>query len=307
MSKEHNFISAVVYLHNDAQNVTPFLTMLYDQLESNFEKYEVVCVNDASTDDTAKLVRAFAKERDFPLTLVAMSSWHGVEPAMTAGIDIAIGDFVFEFDSVEMCYAPTLLMDCYRKALTGCDIVWACPTHNRGGGRKLFYRVFNAAFDSIYRLREDAFRLVSRRALNRVHAISGMPPYRKAAYAASGLKLANLDFTPTTALPRDNDKDPAGKALSSLALYTDMFYKLSLTISVVLLLVTLAIGVYTVAIFISPVGQVEGWTSTMLVMCLGFFGIFLMLTIVIKYLSLLVELVFKKQRYLVEGIEKIQK
>ncbi len=307
MSKEHNFISAVVYLRNNAKNVIPFLTMLYGQLESNFEKYEIVCVNDASTDDTAALVRAFAKERDFPLTLVAMSSWHGVEPAMNAGIDISIGDFVFEFDSVDICYQPTLLMDCYRKALTGCDIVWACPTQNRGRGRKLFYRVFNAAFDSIYRLREDAFRLVSRRALNRVHAISGMPPYRKAAYAASGLKLANIDFTPTTALPRDNDKDPAGKALSSLALYTDMFYKLSLGISLFLLLVTVAIGVYTVVIFLSPVGQVAGWTSTMLVMCIGFFGIFLMMTIVIKYLSLLVELVFKKQRYLVEGIEKIQK
>ncbi len=306
MSKEHNFISAVVYLHNDAARVTDFLAMLQGQLESNFEKYEIVCVNDASVDDTAALVRSFAKERDFPLTLVAMSSWHGVEAAMNAGIDIAIGDFVFEFDSVEMSYQPQLLMECYRKALTGCDIVWACPKGRRCGGKGLFYRIFNASFDSVYQLREDAFRLVSRRALNRVHAISATPPYRKAAYAGSGLKLANIDFEPAF-MPRAKDKDPYGKALDSLALYTDMFYKLSLGISVFLLALTLAIGVYTVVIFLGPVGQVEGWTSTMLALCLGFFGVFLMMTIVIKYLSLLVGLLFKKQRYLVEGIEKIQK
>ena len=226
--------------------------------------------------------------------------------AMNAGIDIAIGDFVFEFDSVEMPYQPGLLMDCYAKALQGYDIVWACPRCSRHGRRQLFYRIFNASFDSAYRMREDAFRLVSRRALNRVHAISSMPPYRKAAYAASGLKLDNLEFEPSFP-PRQKDKNPYTKALDSLALYTDMFYRLSLGISLVLLVLTMAFGIYTVVIYASPVRQVEGWTSTMLVMCVGFFGIFLMLTIVIKYLSLLVDLVCKKQRYLVEGIEKIQR
>ena len=34
---------------------------------------------------------------------------------------------------------------------------------------------------------------------------------------------------------------------------------------------------------------------------------FAVLTIIIKYLSLLVDLVFKKQNYLIESIEKIQK
>lgn len=123
MSKEHNFVSAVVYLHNDAPNVTPFLTMLQGQLSEHFEQYEIVCVNDASTDDTAERARDFAKKQDFPLTLVQMSSWQGVEPAMTAGIDIAIGDFVFEFDSLETPYPPSLLMDCYRRALEGCVLL----------------------------------------------------------------------------------------------------------------------------------------------------------------------------------------
>lgn len=108
-------------------------------------------------------------------------------------------------------------------------------------------------------------------------------------------------------LPRAKDKDPAGKALDSMALYTNMFYRISLGVSIAFLLLTLFFTVYALTVYLSPVAQVEGWTSTMLVMCIGFFGVFLMLTVVIKYLSLLVELNFKKQRYLVEGIEKIQK
>lgn len=306
MSKEHNFVSAVVYLHNDAPNVTPFLTMLQGQLSEHFEQYEIVCVNDASTDDTAERARDFAKKQDFPLTLVQMSSWQGVEPAMTAGIDIAIGDFVFEFDSLETPYPPSLLMDCYRRALEGCDIVWACPTRSHGSRRRWFYRLFNAASHSLYPLQEDAFRLVSRRALNRVHAISATPPYRKAAYAASGLKVAAVPFEAAFA-QRSRYKDPYSKALNALALYTDTFYHLSLLAAVFFLVLTAAFAVYAVVIYASPVRQIEGWTSTMLVMCAGFFGVFLILTVVIKYLSLLVELVFRKQRYLVEGIEKIQR
>lgn len=45
----------------------------------------------------------------------------------------------------------------------------------------------------------------------------------------------------------------------------------------------------------------------MFVLTLGFAGLFAVLTIIIKYLSLLVDLVFKKQNYLIESIEKIQK
>ena len=50
-----------------------------------------------------------------------------------------------------------------------------------------------------------------------------------------------------------------------------------------------------------------GFTTTMLVLTGSFFGVFAILTIIIKYLSLLVNLIFKKQRYLVESIEKISK
>jgi len=45
----------------------------------------------------------------------------------------------------------------------------------------------------------------------------------------------------------------------------------------------------------------------MFVLTLGLAGLFAVLTIVVKYLSLLLELTFKKQKYLVESIEKLQK
>ena len=45
----------------------------------------------------------------------------------------------------------------------------------------------------------------------------------------------------------------------------------------------------------------------MFVLTLGFAGVFAVLAVVVKYLSLLVDLIFKKQKYLIESVEKIQK
>jgi dolichol-phosphate mannosyltransferase len=50
---------------------------------------------------------------------------------------------------------------------------------------------------------------------------------------------------------------------------------------------------------------IEGWTTTMLLISFGFLGFFLLSTIIIKYLSLILELVFKKKSYIQEKIEKL--
>ena len=49
----------------------------------------------------------------------------------------------------------------------------------------------------------------------------------------------------------------------------------------------------------------SGWVSVMGFLSIGFLGLFSLLTIVLKYLSVIVNLVFKQQRYLVEDVEKI--
>jgi dolichol-phosphate mannosyltransferase len=43
----------------------------------------------------------------------------------------------------------------------------------------------------------------------------------------------------------------------------------------------------------------------MLVIVFGFFGVFVILAVIIKYLSMLMELVFSKQKYTIESVETI--
>ena len=95
-------------------------------------------------------------------------------------------------------------------------------------------------------------------------------------------------------------------AIDSLALYTDAGFKASVGITLFMLALALAELVYTLVIFATG-HPVAGWTTTMFVITVGFAGLFAVLAIVVKYLSLLLELTFKQQKYLVESIEKLQK
>lgn len=301
-TKEKNFVSAVIYLHNDGARAVEFCRAAAAELQAHFDHYELVAVEDACTDDTAALLREWGREQTAPLTILHMSTYHGRENAMNAGLDAAIGDYVYEFDSTELCWPVELIFDAYRTALQGSDIVSVCPREVRGGS-KLFYRLFNANSHSPYKLRTDAFRLVTRRAVNRVHANSAHLPYRKAAYAASGLKMTDLEFD-----GRLTDKVTGrfNLAVDSLALYTDAGFKVSIGITGCMLALALAELVYTLAVFVTG-HPVAGWTTTMFVITVGFAGLFAVLTVVVKYLSLLLALVFKQQKYLVESVEKLQK
>ena len=301
-TKEKNFISAVVYLHNDGARAAEFCRTVAAELDAHFAQYELVVVDDACTDDTVPRLKAWGKEQAAPLTILHMSTFHGLENAMNAGLDAAIGDYVYEFDSTELCYPVNLILEAYRTALTGSDIVSVCPRTVRGGSG-LFYKVFNAYSQSPYQLRTDAFRLVTRRAINRVHASSAHQPYRKAAYAASGLKMTDLEFDGRLTVKNGGRFN---LALDSLTLYTDFGFKASMGITLCMLVLALAELVYTLVIFAAG-HPVAGWTTTMFVITVGFAGLFAVLTIVIKYLSLLLSLTFKQQKYLVESIEKLQK
>ena len=73
------------------------------------------------------------------------------------------------------------------------------------------------------------------------------------------------------------------------------------------LLVTIGVGIYIFTDLFKGTKTVEGWFSTMGFLALGFFGVFALLTIILKYLSVMLNLIFKQQRYLVSYIEKVVK
>lgn len=311
-NKEKNFVSCVVYLHNESNVVKDFLEKICKVMQENFERYEVVCVNDGCVDDTIEQVRAFSAESRLSpvVSLVNLSYYQGVECAMNAGCDLAVGDFLFEFDSCRMDYEPFLVMEVYHRALQGYDVVAAAPRYGVSFTSRLFYLVYNWGSRYKAKICQERFRVVSRRAVNRVNQMNTYVPYRKAMYMNSGLKTDTVMY--------DNKKETTGRSRNSeergnrntlaadtIIIFTNVLEKLSLTVSVVLLGALVVMFIYLIWSIFSKVRPVEGWLSIMALMAFGFFMMSVMLTLILKYLSVLLNMGFKKQRYVIEGVEKL--
>ena len=307
--REKNFVSAVVYVRNQESEIGIFLETVDHVLQTYFEKYEIICVNDASTDHSCEGVREYAKEsRGNAITVLNMSFYQGLEISMNAGVDFAIGDFVFEFDSANVTYPAELIMKVYERALSGFDIVAACPQKCGHRLSEFFYKVYNAASSTQYPLRTEAFRILSRRAINRVHGMSKTMPYRKAVYANCGLKSGCVMFDLESSLPKAKGIEYENQKVTgvdALMLYTNLAYRFSMSLSVLMMMITVFMAGYTVIIYMTG-KPVEGWTTTILFLAFSFFGIFTMLTISVRYLCLLLKVVFNNQKYLVESVEKLK-
>ena len=307
-NKEKNFASVVVYVHNNEDSILSFLKRAHSVLAENFDKFEIICVNDASRDNSIAIIKDFAQSiSDTVVSVLNMSFFQGLEMSMNAGVDLSIGDFVFEFDSCSQDLPIEMMMDLYRTSLTGYDIVSASPENSTRFLSRMFYRIFNNA--SNLNLKTETFRVLSRRAINRVHSMSLTIPYRKAVYANCGLKTNTLTYVPSSpsAGRVESGRKQQELALDALILYTDIAYKVSISLSLIMMCIAVFTALYASYFYFIVGGTVEGWTTTITFLSFSFFGLFAILTMVIKYLSILLELVFKRRKYVIESIDKYNK
>lgn len=310
-NREKSFVSAVVYVNNCAGRIEPFLTNVLALLGGHFEHSELICVNDFSSDDSAERIKALLKRVDTGATsvsLVNMSCFHGLELAMNAGLELSIGDFVFEFDTTEPDWTVEDAMAVYNRAMQGYDIVSAAPDKRQSLSSRVFYKTFRRYSPMPYEMRTESFRIISRRALNRINGMNASIPYRKAMYASSGLKSCSHVYkqtNPRGANPeKDNRRYRFRLAVDTLLLFTDVGYSFSMLMTAVMMIVAVFMAVYSIVVF--AIGNpVEGWTTTILFLSLAFFGLFGILTMVIKYLQILVDLIFKRKKYTYESVEKL--
>ena len=310
---EKKFVSLVIYLHNSAEYLRKFMDTVIPVFENNFEQFEIVCVNDACTDHTIELLKEYVEEKHLTamVNVVHMSFFQGLESAMNAGRDISIGDFVYEFDDIFMDYEPNLIIDVYQKLLEGNDVVSASSKGKLRLTSRLFYALYNRTSRGKGKIGPETFRIVSRRAINRIKSMGQYIPYRKAVYHNCGLKTATINYDSAQTDVRIKNKTIASErtslALDSFIYFTNALERISAIISGVFLFFIVAMALYIIHDAISASRPVEGWLSTMGFLALGFFGVFVLLTIILKYLSVLLNLIFKQQRYLVADIEKVVK
>ncbi len=192
-------ISLVIPMFNESDAIGVLLTRL-DAVLPTLAAYdfEIVCVNDGSTDQTlASLMRESATRSN--LVVVDLSRNFGKEAALSAGLFIATGDAVIPMDA-DLQDPPEVIADLLAKWEEGFEVVLA-----RRGDRssdsvakrftaQSFYRIHNAVADVEIPADVGDFRLMDRVVVEALNALPEGRRFMKGLFAWVGFKTTTIDY-----------------------------------------------------------------------------------------------------------------
>jgi glycosyltransferase involved in cell wall biosynthesis len=197
--RAHALVSLVVPFHNEEavvdmffREVTPALRNIPDA------NYEIVCVNDGSTDATlAKLLEVC--DGDAHIRVVDLSRNFGKEAALTAGLDEAAGDAVIPFDA-DLQDPPEVIPKLVERWRDGFDVVLAkrvdrhADSWSKRGSAALFYRVHNAISEMPIPDNAGDFRLMSRQVIDALKQLPENRRFMKGLFAWVGFRVSYIEY-----------------------------------------------------------------------------------------------------------------
>lgn len=290
--KQKNFISSIVYLNNNENEIKDFLKEIDNYMKENFVAYEFVIINNASKDKSLDIIREISKEISGKITIVNLAYRHSKEEAMVAGEDLAIGDYVIEFESPVIDFEISELDRCYKELLKGYDIISAVPKNKVCFFNNVFYKLFQKFAIKNVKLQKESFRILSRRAINRIYKDKKAFVYRKIIYNSIGLKAVDYYYNPTTKIYLENKsfKEKVNLAINILFRYSRIEFLYG-----ILCLISIIIGIISSIVYKSFVMLIVA-CFVVIIFALGF---------IIKQMQEVYLEISKKSLYTFESIERL--
>ena len=191
-------VSVVFSFRNEQENIPPLLDRLTSMFAAVHVQYELIFVNDASTDGSLALL-ADAHRKNPRVKVVTLARRFGVAEGVRAGMAAARGDAVVYMDA-DLQDPPEVipqLIDAWQK---GADVVHTVRTRRRGespikmGLTAIAYRIIRAG--SSIQLPVDAgdFKLLSRRAVTHLLALNESDPYMRGLVTWIGFNQVLLPY-----------------------------------------------------------------------------------------------------------------
>ena len=163
-------ISVIAPCHNEQECIDEFHRRMRRVLDAMKKPYEMVFVNDGSTDRTAEKLAAIQR-RDQNVVIVDLSRNHGHQLALSAGLNVACGERVMLIDA-DLQDPPELLPELMAAMDAGADVAYARRISRTGESRfkrmtaGLFYRLLRRLSKTEVPLDTGDFRLMSRRVVD---------------------------------------------------------------------------------------------------------------------------------------------
>jgi dolichol-phosphate mannosyltransferase len=162
--------SVVAPIYNEIGCVHEFYQQASVVMETLQQPWELVLVDDGSTDGSTDAIRKIAK-KDAHVRPVIFARNFGHQIAVTAGLDYARGDAVIIIDA-DLQDPPAVMLDLIEKWKEGFEVVYAVRREREGESwfklftASLFYRLIYRITDVKIPLDTGDFRLLDRKVVD---------------------------------------------------------------------------------------------------------------------------------------------
>lgn len=174
-------VSVVFSFRNEEENLPELILRTCSVLAKEPEDYELVFVNDASTDRSLALLLQ-AREQNARVKIVNLSRRFGPSEGVLAGLSMATGDAAIYMDS-DLQDPPEVIPRLLEKWRGGAEVVHTVRANRLGETAfkvwltKLAYRVIRCLADTELPVEAGDFKLLSRRAAGHLVALGESDPY----------------------------------------------------------------------------------------------------------------------------------
>ena len=300
-------LSVVLPAYNEEQMLAKTCRTLKKILDLAEINYELVIVDDGSTDQTWKIIEETA-EKDRNVTGVLFSRNFGKEAAIFAGLAQACGDVVAVMDC-DLQHPPEVLVKMYRLWEQGYEVVEGIKKsrgtetvfHRKSAG--FFYRIMSRATGFNMENASD-FKLLDRKAVESVLSMPERSMYFRATSSWVGFKSTSVLF-------EVQEREAGESKWSTGSLIRYAFRNIVAFTTLPLQFVTIGAGgcficsllllIYSLVRYFTG-HAVEGYTTLLIVMLFISSAVMMSLGIIGYYIARIYEEVKRRPRYIVSRI-----
>ncbi len=190
--------SIVAPIYNEIDSLPELHRRIKEIMDANGEPWELILVDDGSTDGSTEKIRELAKQ-DRNVRPVIFARNFGHQIAITAGWDFAAGDAVVTIDG-DLQDPPEVILDLARKWKEGYEVVYAVRAEREGESwfkkftASLFYRIIYRITDVKIPVDAGDFRLMDRKVVDVLKQMRERHRFPRGMSAWVGFRQVGVDY-----------------------------------------------------------------------------------------------------------------
>jgi glycosyltransferase involved in cell wall biosynthesis len=298
-------VSVVIPARNEAECIGTTVDGVADALASLDLEWEVIVIDDGSTDGTGDAVAGL--DPSCHASVLRLSRNFGKEAAITAGLDHASGDVILCMDA-DGQHPVSLIPQMLERWREGYEMIYAVRTdratesHYKRIGTRLFYKLMRSAGEIDIPPDAGDFRWMDRAVVEAIRRLPEHNRFMKGLYSWVGFRSIGIPFMPlarTRGHSRYSRLKLAGLAWKGITSFSVLPLRAASVVGAVLASLAFAYGTYEFAHHMLYGTDVPGW-PTVVVGMMFFSGVqLLFIGILGEYLARVYDEVKGRPTYIV--------